>query len=156
MKKIVILLILTSYISINAQSYPVTIYFEDGSIKKGESGNFQVGIKKINFKENNTDKIEKIEIKKLKKLEYDSDNIQNALAYEKFDLISGYRKNGEPIISKDIWLLKIYSGKISVYTKDIYYPGFRNMISGATFTPTEIHSFFLNMKMKRLLSYSLT
>lgn len=147
MKKIFLLYFTLVSIGVWSQNYPVNIYFEDGTVKQGSADLITLGSKKINFQENNSSKAEKIETKKLKKIEYLDSKMQEPIVIEKLDYIGGYKKNLTVPIMRTSWFKKEKkSGDITVYSTGYSRPGHYNMGTGNMFTPTTVNTWVFQYK----------
>lgn len=148
MKKIILLHFIIFSLRIWGQEYNATIYFEDGTSKKGTANIIKSGLKKINFKENRSSKIETIETESLKKIEYYDAKTNDTAIFERRDIIGGYKKNGKiPKINK-LWIQKLTQvGDITMYARlPSSAQGHYNMGTGNIFTPTTVNAWFFQYK----------
>ncbi|UQB68885.1 hypothetical protein [Epilithonimonas zeae] len=117
-EKIILLSFILIAVGFSAQNYTATIYFADGTVKQGSTDAIANGMKKINFKENNAQKSEKIQTTSLKKIEYYDSKTQEPVIFERLDYIEGHKKKGTVPKIHNNWLRKVKkSGDITIYIK---------------------------------------
>ncbi|MBM7417664.1 MULTISPECIES: hypothetical protein [Chryseobacterium] len=142
--KIISILLLFSVYSFNAQKYDATLYFLDGTIKNGKADAALNGESKLLFKENNSNKKEKIKVQLLDKVEYLDTKTGETITLELKEF-NYYVFSDNPKTEYN-WMRKISSGDISVYVSDSFDGGIRNNIYYITVTPSMLTNYFFQYK----------
>lgn len=147
MKKKILFCFTLISLGVCSQNYKGTIYFEDGTVRQGNTDFIAGGSRKINFQENNSTKTERIETKTIKKIEYLDSKTQEPIVFERLDYISGYKKNFTvPIISTAWFKKEKTTGDITAYSTGYTRPGHYNMASGNMFNTTIVNTWVFQYK----------
>lgn len=142
--KIITILLLFFAYNYNAQSYTATLYFLDGTIRKGKAEAALNGESKLLFKENDSKKKEKIKVLLLDKIEY-LDTKTNEIITLELKEFEYYVFSDKPKTDYN-WMRKISSGDISMYVSDSYDGGIKNNIYYITVTPSSLTNYFFQYK----------
>lgn len=140
---IVLLLFFASHFE--AQKYTATLYFLDGTTKKGKADGVQNNEPKLLFKDDDTQKKEKIKVQLLEKVDYRDPKTDEIMTLELKEF--NYYQGSDNPKTEYNWMRKISSGDISMYVTESHDAGVKNNGQNYVVIPSStITNYFLQYK----------
>lgn len=140
------LLIFTALIFIcHGQKHDAKFYLKNGKVLTGKADMILNSETKVKFKDNETNKTEKIKFEELSKVEYFENGSDVPVTFERMEMV--WRK-GKPKI-ESVWLKKIEDGSVKYYISKNFYDGYTSMSTGNTMTPTTFTSYYFQYENQK-------
>ncbi|MCU7619076.1 hypothetical protein NZ698_18005 [Chryseobacterium sp. PBS4-4] len=127
-----------------AQNFTATLFYLDGATRKGKADAVLNGETKLLFKDDDTQKKEKIKVQLLDKVEYTDKKTGEIITLELKEF--NYYQGSENEKTEYNWMRKISSGDISTYVSDSYDGGIKNNGYYYTVTPSTLTNYFFQYK----------